>query len=612
MKETSKYKIGLLSEKIDIQKILNHYKLTFAFLLIGWSIVIIFFLSWKISELNSTRHELILNEARTLAERDTLYTNWVISHGSVYIKSNSSKENNKNNFKIVPPLLMYKQLQERLKDKNKLIIKITSLNSINPDYKADDWESKSFEYFKKGKNEFYSFDTINNKKYFRYIIPLKIKKECLSCHSNQKVGEIKGAYSIALLSSSYDRYYNHQLRNDIILHLLIWFIGSFTFLFVFRKLYLYLKEVNLSQEQFYELLNNSPMSTFIKDSEGNLIYMNKIAEQYLPEKFRNGKWRGLKDSDIWEPEIVQKLREHDSEVLISMKSKVFEETIISEGKKHVWLTHKFPLKDSSSGKVYIIGMEIDITERKEKEEEIKKYSKQLEELNKNKDKFISVLAHDLRGPFTPILGYTELLATSAEYLTYQEIKEYAHSLDVIVKNQFQLLENVLDWSRLEGNRLKIEPKGLNLFDEVKKILNLYQPIYNDKEIQIIEKVDPAYEIITDQHSLNTILRNLISNAIKFTPNKGTIQIIASKENNGYKIKIIDSGIGIPKENLPKIFGGESGFTTRGTNNEKGTGLGLTICKELVEKLGGQIWVESEVGKGSTFTIFLPNLKIENQ
>ncbi|MDH7603373.1 MAG: ATP-binding protein [Melioribacter sp.] len=612
MKETSKYKIGLLSEKIDIQKILNHYKLTFAFLLIGWTIIIIFFLSWKISELNSTNLELILNEARILAERDTLYTNWVISHGSVYIKSNNSNKNNKNNFNFVPPALMHKQLQQQLKDKNKLIIKLTSLNSINPEYKADDWESKSFEHFKKGKNEFYSFDTINNKKYFRYIIPLKIKKECLSCHANQKIGEIKGAYSIALLSSNYDRYYNHQLKNDIILHLLIWFIGSFAFTFVFRKLYSYLKEIKLSQEQFYELLNNSPMSTFIKDGEGNLIYMNKIAEQYLPEKFRNGKWKGLKDSDIWEPEIVQKLREHDTEVLISMQSKVFEETIMSEGKKHVWLTHKFPLKDTSSGKVYIIGMEIDITERKEKEDEIKKYSRQLEELNKNKDKFISVLAHDLRGPFTPILGYTDLLATSAEYLTYQEIKEFAHSLDVIVKNQFQLLENVLDWSRLEGNRLKIEPRELNLFDEVKKILNLYQPIYNDKEIQIIEKVDPAYEIITDQHSLNTILRNLISNAIKFTPHKGTIQIIASKENNGYKIKIIDSGVGIPKENLPKIFGGESGFTTRGTNNEKGTGLGLTICKELIEKLGGKIWVESEVGKGSTFTIFLPNLKIENQ
>lgn len=609
MKESHKYKIGLLSHNIDINKVISRHKLTFVLLLIGWTAVIIFFLLWKISELNSTHNELFLNEARTLVEQDTLYSNWIISKGCVYVKTDTTTKNYPH---IVYPSLMYKQFQKQLKEKNKLIIRLTSLNSVNPDYKADNWESKSFEYFKKGKSEFYSFDTLNNNEYFRYIIPLKIKKECLSCHSDQRIGEIKGAYSIAILSTNYDKYYYHQLKNDIILHLLIWFIGSFAFVFVFRKLYSYLKEVKLSQEQFYEFLNNSPMSTFIKDEEGNLVYMNKIAEQYLPEKFRNGKWKGLKDSDIWEPEIVQKLREHDAEVLNSMQSKVFEEIIINEGKKYVWLTHKFPLRDASNGKVYIIGMEIDITERKEKEEQIKKYSKQLEELNKNKDKFISVLAHDLRGPFTPILGYTELLATSAEYLTYQEIKEYAHSLDVIVKNQFQLLENVLDWSRLEGNRLKIEPKELNLFDEIKKVLNLYQPIYSDKEIQIIEKVDPAYEIITDQHALNTILRNLISNAIKFTPRKGTIQIIASKENDGYKIKIIDSGIGIPEENLSKIFGGEFGFTTRGTNNEKGTGLGLTICKELVEKLGGKIWVESEVGKGSTFTIVIPNMKIENQ
>lgn len=601
MKESYKYKIGLLSHNIDINKVISRHKLTLVLLLIGWTAVIIFFLSWKISELNSTHNELFLNEARTLVEQDTLYSNWIIFHSGIITKNSIDTDS-----------LIYKPLHQQLKDKNKLIIKLTSLNFVSPHYKADNWELKAFEHFKKGKSEFYSFDTLNNNEYFRYIIPLKIKKECLSCHSDQKIGEIKGAYSIAILSTNYDKYYYHQLKNDIILHLLIWFIGSFAFVFVFRKLYSYLKEVKLSQEQFYEFLNNSPMSTFIKDEEGNLVYMNKIAEQYLPEKFRNGKWKGLKDSDIWEPEIVQKLREHDAEVINSMQSKVFEEIIINEGKKYVWLTHKFPLRDASNGKVYIIGMEIDITERKEKEEQIKKYSKQLEELNKNKDKFISVLAHDLRGPFTPILGYTELLATSAEYLTYQEIKEYAHSLDVIVKNQFQLLENVLDWSRLEGNRLKIEPKELNLFDEVKKVLNLYQPIYSDKEIQIIEKVDPAYEIITDQHALNTILRNLISNAIKFTPRKGTIQIIASKENDGYKIKIIDSGIGIPEENLSKIFGGEFGFTTRGTNNEKGTGLGLTICKELVEKLGGKIWVESEVGKGSTFTIVIPNMKIENQ
>lgn len=608
MKSKHKQSFGLLYRDDNTKKILNYYRFIFSVLIFGWTLIILFFLIWKLNDLQKEKTTFALTESKSFVLRDINNKTWDLFHR---LLAHTEKESTKKDLSGIVDTAIFLHKKQPIiisSDKN-IITRIVSLNPIKETNLPDKFENKAYNEFKAGKIDFFSYDTLNNHEYFRYARPLIIKKECLTCHSNEnKEGEIKGIYSVAISSLDYNNYYRRQAKNNIIVHTFIWISGLLIILFSFRKIYLHTKELKLSREQFYEFLDNAPMSTFIKDAEGNLIYMNKIAEQYLPLNFRNGEWKGLKDSDIWDKEIVEKLRKNDLEILSSMKSKVFEETIETEGKKYVWLTHKFPIKDNSNGKTYIVGIEIDITDRKQKEEEIKKYTKQLEDLNKSKDKFISILAHDLRGPFTPILGYTELLATSAEYLTYQEIKEYAHSLDVIVKNQFQLLENILDWSRLESGRIKIEPKELNLFDEVKKVINLYQPIINDKEIKIIEKVDPSFEIITDQHSLNTILRNLISNAIKYTPRKGIIQIIATKENDGYKIQVIDNGIGIPEENLSKIFGGEKGFTTRGTANEKGTGLGLSICKELIEKLGGKIWVESEPGKGSTFSFTLHNIK----
>lgn len=626
MRKKNKNSLSFLKSDNNSSKILAHYKIVYSFLLVGWTAIIVFFLLWKIKELRLTHKELALSEAKILVEIDTLYNNWNTFHGGVYVAVNDSIKSNsyvkvphkilemKDGTKLILVNSPLMKINEFSKSKGEFISRLISLHPLNPLNKPDKLEREALLSFEKGNNEYYSLDTIDGKKYYRFIAALKLKSNCLTCHTNQnyKIGDIYGGISVSILASRYDNYYYHQLRNDITIHSLIWLSGILIIIFISIKMYSRVKDLRISQENFITFLNNSPTSTFIKDEEGNLIYMNTVAENFLPVQFRNGAWYGLKDSDIWEPEIVNKLREHDQEVLTTMQPKVFEETIVSGNQMYIWLTHKFPIKDNSNGKIYIVGIEIDITERKQKEEEIKKYTQQLEELNKSKDKFISVLAHDLRGPFTPILGYTELLANSTEYLTYQEIKEYAHSLDVIVKNQYQLLENILDWSRLENNRIKIEPKELNLFQEVNKIFNLYQPLIHDKEIKFIEKVNPSYEIITDQHSLNTIMRNLISNAIKYTPRKGVIQVVASKENDVYKIQVIDTGIGIPKENLGKLFGGERGFTTRGTNNEKGTGLGLTICKELIEKLGGNISVESEVDKGTTFTVILPNLKIDEQ
>ncbi|MCX7798252.1 MAG: ATP-binding protein [Melioribacter sp.] len=608
------YRLGILNRNIKFQDILRRYRIIFYSVLVFWTILMTFLLLWKIYDLKNEQKNLVLNEVKIITKRDTSFINWTLVHGGYCVLNYDSNTVFKKYLGEKLKGLSTKNIGSQKLSDEKIIVRTVGINPINPNNNPDEFEREALQKFKSGAREIFATDTINGKNFFRYVFPLNVKKECLICHAKEgyKIGEIKGAYSIAISTSNYEKYLSHQIRNDAILHFVIWLIGLFGALVVFKALFKYANELKLSQEQFYEFLDNAPLSAFIKDKEGNIVYMNKVAEESLPEQYRDGKWKGLKDSDIWPKDIVESLRKNDLEVLTTMKSKVFEETTVSDGKRNVWLTHKFPFKDNSDGNVYIIGIEIDITERKEKEEEIKKYMKKLEEINKNKDKFISMLAHDLRSPFTPILGYTDLLATSAEYLTYQEIKEYAHSLDIIVKNQFQLLENILDWSRLESGRLKLEPTELNLFDEVKKVINLYQPFINDKEIKIIEKIDPSYEIVTDQHSLNTILRNLISNAIKFTPRKGEIRVLAAKENGFYKIQIIDTGVGISAENITKIFGGVSGYTTRGTNNEKGTGLGLSICKELVEKLGGKIWVESEVGKGSTFSFIIPNMKIEEK
>ena len=231
--------------------------------------------------------------------------------------------------------------------------------------------------------------------------------------------------------------------------------------------------------------------------------------------------------------------------------------------------------------------------------------KQLLQLNSDKNRFISILAHDLRSPFNGLLGLSEVLIEDIRKLSTDEIEDIANNINKSAKSSFKLLENILSWARAKQGKIPFDPQILNFTNNCEDAVDVLNPIAKAKNITIDFSTGDHINIFADVDMFKAVLRNLVSNAIKFTNAGGTISITAKQMNSNITISVSDNGIGIAPHNLMKLFEMAEVSTTKGTAEETGTGLGLLLCKEFVEKHGGKIWVESEVGKGSDFKFTLP-------
>lgn len=236
--------------------------------------------------------------------------------------------------------------------------------------------------------------------------------------------------------------------------------------------------------------------------------------------------------------------------------------------------------------------------------QMQKYATELQELNATKDKFFSIIAHDLKTPFNSILGLSEILKEEAKHLDIATIEQYSGIIHSTSKNTFRLLENLLEWARIQQSQILFHPVSVQLKNLVNEVVEFMVEKANSKMIAVINYIPDGMVVYADKDMLKTILRNLISNALKFTSTRGKVEIKAISKGSTIEILVFDTGTGISKDDMAKIFRIDSNFTKDGTENEKGTGLGLLLCKEFVEKHGGKIWVESEIGKGSTFTFTL--------
>jgi PAS domain S-box-containing protein len=247
----------------------------------------------------------------------------------------------------------------------------------------------------------------------------------------------------------------------------------------------------------------------------------------------------------------------------------------------------------------------DITKRKRTENTLKENDVRLRELNATKDKFFSILAHDLRSPFNNILGFSEILKNEVKDLDIDSIEQYAGIIHSSALNTFQLLNSLLDWARTQQGAIPFNPIKLLLKQIVNSEFAGLEIQSLHKQIELVEDIPDNFIITADENMLRTCLRNLISNAIKFSNKFGEVKVIANLQEGQAMISVIDQGIGMSQETIDKLFRIETSFSTRGTLKEKGTGLGLILCKEFIHKHGGEICVDSEIGKGSTFTFNLP-------
>lgn len=255
------------------------------------------------------------------------------------------------------------------------------------------------------------------------------------------------------------------------------------------------------------------------------------------------------------------------------------------------------------------GTIVDITDRKKTEQEIKFKNDELAKLNSEKDKLFSIIAHDLRSPFNGFLGLTEFMSEELSNLSPTDIHVYLQDMNKTAKNLYKLIENLLDWARMQQGKIPYLPEKFQLYQLAEYNSELLAEAAKRKKIRIANQIPETFEVFADKNMLQSVIRNLISNAIKFTPVGGDIRISAKKDQNGeYVISVSDSGIGMSSMQIDTLFQMDFKQNRKGTEGEPSTGLGLMLCKEFIEKHSGKIWVESEVGKGSTFYFTLPLLK----
>ncbi|MGD8777856.1 MAG: PAS domain-containing sensor histidine kinase [Ignavibacteria bacterium] len=266
--------------------------------------------------------------------------------------------------------------------------------------------------------------------------------------------------------------------------------------------------------------------------------------------------------------------------------------------------------DERTKELAVVNEELrkDIEIREKVEKQLLNQTQELKEINTSKDKLFSIIAHDLKSPFTAVLGYTEYLSTELGKLTNNEIRAYATNLHKSATSVFKLLDNLLEWSILQTGRREFSPIHFSLNDLIRNIISLFESTAKEKKIAIEFNYEKELTAYADKNMIDSVVRNLISNAIKFSGFGSNINVDIEDNNDVLYLHVKDTGIGIDPAKISRIFSLSANYTREGTNKEKGTGLGLILCKEFMEANNGEIKVESKIGEGSIFTISIPKAK----
>jgi signal transduction histidine kinase len=300
-------------------------------------------------------------------------------------------------------------------------------------------------------------------------------------------------------------------------------------------------------------------------------------------------------------EPIIKLSKH-TQRFISNQFKLIEKLDIKTREKEF----KVLFDNYSKMEIEISNLIYDFNKKvEEKTKTIQEQNNSLVELNATKDRFFSIIAHDLKGPFVSLIEFSKKLNENYEKLADEKRLKYIQNINTISSQTFKLLENLLEWSRIQSDHVVINKEINDIYKEVKNVLAISSSIAELKNISISNLVEKKLLVPFDKSVTNTIIRNLVSNAIKFTPNGGTISVSSIKQDNQIEISIKDSGVGIPQERIEKLFKVDQNTSTKGTNQEKGTGLGLILCKDLIEKQGGNIYVSSQLNVGTEIKFTIP-------
>jgi PAS domain S-box-containing protein len=368
-----------------------------------------------------------------------------------------------------------------------------------------------------------------------------------------------------------------------------------------------LELIKENQVRFENIANSAPVMIWITDVNGLFNFVNKIWCDFTGRNLSEE--LGLNWIQDVHPDDIKNFMEIYNQALENRISFSHQFRFKHQDSSYRWLMiNGLPRFNDQNDFLGLIGTCIDITTQKENEEYIHKINDELENATKNKDKFFSIISHDLRSPLSGIMSLLDIIVTDYDSLDEDEKKEILFEAAKTSKSTFVLMENLLEWSRVQTGKMSFEPQNISLTLVLNSIKNLYNQKLKEKGITLNFDFEPELFVYADLQITETIFRNLISNAIKFTPEFGIIFVSFENRNDSIVVKIKDTGVGMNEKQIAKLFKLDETHSTVGTSGERGTGLGLILCKELVEKQGGNIWIESEVGSGSTFFFTLPRAK----
>jgi PAS domain S-box-containing protein len=370
-----------------------------------------------------------------------------------------------------------------------------------------------------------------------------------------------------------------------------------------------------SEEKYHTLFEFMPVGITITNKNGDILECNKESERLLGISKEEHTKRQV-DSEQWKmvrPDYSPMPPEEFASTIALKENRLvtdIEMGILKGKNKVTWLNVSaapFPLRDFGILVVYN-----DITQQVEAERKLRIRDKKLREntrelktLNDTKDKFFRILAHDLKNPFGSLLGASEYLYKEAEKHDANKVRKLGKILNASAKSGYDILSNLLEWSRSQTGMLEFHPERVDMDTIIDNNIKLVAALATTKQISIKADVEAGLTATADVNMLNTVIRNLLINALKYTDKGGEVLIGARKERQKVIVSVKDNGVGISAKDLKKIFRIDVKFVTRGTDNEKGTGLGLILCKEFIEKHGGNIWVESRKNVGSMFCFTLP-------
>jgi PAS domain S-box-containing protein len=362
------------------------------------------------------------------------------------------------------------------------------------------------------------------------------------------------------------------------------------------------------------VIDNIPDSIYCKDTAGRKTLVNLTELQYSRTTSET-EIIGKTDFDLYPKELAEAFFADDQTVLQTGQPVLNREEYVldNNGMKKWLLTSKLPMKDEAGNITGLVGIGRDITIRRQTEEELKLKNEELSSLNAEKDKFFSIIAHDLKGPFNGFLGLTQVMAEELPSLTMDEVQKIAVQMSKSATNLYSLLTNLLEWSQIKKGVFPFNPEVIQLAAVVSSSIDMLHDSAKRKNIEIATDIADGLLAFADMNMFQTIIRNLVLNAIKFTHKGGKVSILAKTTSDNFiEISVQDNGIGMSQPIIENLFRIDVQTNRTGTEGEPSTGLGLLLSKEFVEKHGCKIRVESEeanlpAGKagGSTFYFSLP-------